>query len=150
MILTHFIAFDFWPGAAPSDYVEPEVPAVIVSGGAVIVEEEKKKKQPKRKKNLLDDESKNETISQSEAKEITEAEVLGMEAIYGTPFREKVEYLEPSQSIKGDPESLTFEPILTNTNLFTDYQQIEEIKKPEKIEEFDDIALILAIIEAIG
>jgi hypothetical protein len=33
MILTHFIAFDFWPGAAESDYVQPVVVPETGGGG---------------------------------------------------------------------------------------------------------------------
>ncbi len=157
MILTHFIAFDFWPGASPSDYVEPVVPDVITSGGAVIVDEPKRKKKKKKTKALKAIEKATEAIKPVEAetpREITEEEAAGMAALYSG-----IERSQPARVIES-PEEIpevedVSEPILSDE--ISKMLFAAQVIQPEKAEilpvvedETDEIALILAIIEAIG
>lgn len=118
-----------------------------MSGGSAIVDVPKKR--TKRKKR----EEEKPPVSQ-EPREITEEEAKGMAAIYGAPFRDAVAEPVPEEAQEEAVISQDFEEIIaksailepiTATPIEPEVQKIDEIQEEE-----DDIALILAIIEAIG
>ncbi len=121
----------------------------IQSGGAVIVDLPKKKRKKSLKKQI-------EEIVEART-ELTEEEVKGMEAIYGAQMRQAVDAM-PAEAQPEAVEELAeaiIEPFEIPPSVFAepepiahDPQQPIESEDPENLE--DEIALIMAIIEAIG
>ena len=133
-----------WDGA-----VVPPIPTPDqTSGGAVIVD------LPKRKKKKQKDDEELTKAKKGEPREFTEEEAAGMAAVYGSqmvskpvdPPSEQPQNIVQSEQVE---EVETFEPILESFDIPA-YKTEKQEKKEIEPDEEDDIALLLAIIEAIG
>lgn len=119
------------------------------SGGAVIVDLPKKKRKKSLKKQI-------EEIVEARP-ELTEEQVKGMEAVYGAQMRQAIGALpmEPLPEVVEQLVEAIIEPFEIPPSVFAepepvthDTQKPVEPEEPENLE--DEIALIMAIIEAIG
>ena len=142
MILTHLIFLNLLGGGSSTTVPEPVV--ISQGGGAVIVDEPKRK----RKRAKVAEES------EEKPREISEEEAQGMAAMYGSPMNANRPEAAPEainplidSLIEPEPEVIAPPGILEPFSIPSSVYGPEEV---EIAEEVDDIALILAIIEAIG
>lgn len=125
------------------------------SGGAVIVDLPKKRgRKPKKAAEPITDRTESPSVPVETSRVITEEEAAGMAAMYGIPEKQaEIEVSQPQAAeIPAEVESsATLEPFQIPESVFgVEPVQPEQVMDSEEVPEEDDIALILAIIEAIG